>query len=123
MRILQHITALARQNDVPNLATGLLMVNTRAVDHLLESTNFYSWHTFVTPNDWKQIQDMDVPTVKIPLNNLVAANVHINNIGVLVCKAPIITLLLLLRNTLVDPDSGSIKGGIISLGTTGLENG
>lgn len=80
-RTLRLIACLARRSDVPNLATGLAMVNSRAVYRILEGTNHYLQRSFVTPDGCKKVQDMAVPSRDFPIDNLVAAKVHLNNLG------------------------------------------
>lgn len=51
IRTTKHVASLSRRADVPDLGTGLTMVNARAVFHLLSDYNHNAQRTYVTPND------------------------------------------------------------------------
>ena len=113
-RTVKLVGSLSRRPDVPNLATGLSMVNARAVSRLLEGTNYYSRRTYVTPDDWLQVQDMPVPTSEIPIEDLVAAKVHVNNLGIIARGAPLIP---------IPGPSGTGRGSVSSCPSPGTGGG
>lgn len=97
-----------RQFDVPDLATGLSIVNSRAVCHILEGgSNHYSCRCFETPNDWKHAKDIYVPSCDILVDDLVAAKVHVNNFGEIGLGAPMIPITDNPGDNVGDPSGGN----------------
>lgn len=86
------------------------------MSHILKANNFYSQYIFIILDDWKLIQDMKVPSGNIPINNLVSANIHLNNFGIFIRKASIKLLPLIFsltnngKNFLLSDASNALAG-------------
>lgn len=94
-----------RPFDVPDLATGLSIINSRAVCRILEGgSNHYSCRCFETPDDWRHAKDIDVPNCDILVDDLVAAKVHVNNFGL---GAPMIPITDNPGDNVGDPSGGN----------------
>lgn len=85
---------MTKQSNIFDLDIILLIVNTRAIDYIFKDNNFYSKYTFVTPNDWKQIQNIEVFDRNIIVDDLVIVNIYLNNFSIFVYRVLIKLLLL-----------------------------
>lgn len=77
-RTLKLVAGVAKRRDVPDLKTGLLLANTQAVRRIMEGTTIFARRLFLTPDDWKQCEDLPIPCRVLFVDELYSAGVQLN---------------------------------------------
>ncbi|MCJ1349570.1 hypothetical protein MMC31_007811 [Peltigera leucophlebia] len=118
-RTLQLIAGVAKQRDVSNLKTGLLLANTQAVKQIMEGKTFHLRRLFLTSQDWQQCKEDPIPSRELYVEELYNAGVHLN-LGGEICAGRLLFPIPVTFNKTGPEQSGvSGKEGQCSYGETG----
>lgn len=110
-RTLKLIASVSVRRDVNDFETGLLLANTQAVRRITQGKTFFSRRLYLTSDDWKQCEDLPVPSRPLFLDELTAAGVHINSSGEIRPGPPLVPLLLPREDPLGDNTEDPNLGG------------